>query len=89
MKKFITGFIIVFMLIIINAQTTDSSTVAYGNKIYHTIKLGEQIWLKENLDLGTMINGVQDQKNNGTLEKYCYGDDPANCEKYGALYTWN
>lgn len=89
MRKLLSCFIIALTTIIINAQTTDTSTVVYGNKIYHTIKLGDQIWLKENLDIGTMINGVKDQKDNGILEKYCYGDDPANCEKYGALYKWN
>lgn len=88
MKKSLTLFIIVLATSLITAQATDSSTVVYGNKTYHTIKLGNQIWLKENLDIGTMIKGIQDQTDNGVLEKYCYGDDPANCEKYGALYTW-
>jgi uncharacterized protein (TIGR02145 family) len=26
--------------------------------------------------------------NAATPESYCYDDDPANCERYGRLYTW-
>jgi len=29
------------------------------------------------------------QTNNGTIEKYCYGNNAANCEIYGGLYQWN
>jgi uncharacterized protein (TIGR02145 family) len=35
-----------------------------------------------------MINGSGDQTNNGTIEKYCYNNDPANCTTYGGLYQW-
>lgn len=64
-------------------------TVTYANKTYNTVQIGEQCWLKENIDAGTMIIGSQDQTNNSILEKYCYDDDPSNCEKYGGLYNWN
>ena len=39
--------------------------------------------------MGTMINGISNQTNNDTLEKYCYNDDTANCSIYGGLYQWN
>jgi uncharacterized protein (TIGR02145 family) len=26
---------------------------------------------------------------NGTVEKYCYANDPGLCTTYGGLYTWN
>jgi uncharacterized protein (TIGR02145 family) len=32
--------------------------------------------------------GSGDQTNNGTIEKYCYNNDPANCTTYGGLYQW-
>lgn len=64
-------------------------TITYANKIYHTVQIGTQCWLKENIDVGAMINGSLDQTNNIVLEKYCYDDDPSNCEKYGGLYNWN
>ena len=53
-----------------------------------TITIGTQTWLKYNSDVGTMITGVTAQSNNSVLEKYCYGDIPANCTIYGGLYQW-
>ena len=64
-------------------------TVNYAGKTYNTVKIGVQCWLKENLDVGTRINMSGNQKNNGTIEKYCYNDDPANCTANGGLYRWN
>jgi uncharacterized protein (TIGR02145 family) len=71
------------------AKELENKQISYAGKIYHTIKIGSQTWLKENLDVGTMIKGNQDQSNNGTIEKYCFDDDPANCATYGGLYQWN
>ncbi len=65
------------------------AAVTYSGKIYNTVQIGTQCWLKENLDIGSLIPGTVNQSNNGLLEKYCYQDDPANCDVYGGLYTWN
>jgi uncharacterized protein (TIGR02145 family) len=64
-------------------------TVTYEGQVYNTALIGNQCWLKENLNVGTMINGDQEQTDNGTIEKYCYDNDPANCDTYGGLYQWN
>lgn len=29
------------------------------------------------------------QRNNGVIEKYCYDNKSANCNKFGGLYQWN
>jgi uncharacterized protein (TIGR02145 family) len=63
--------------------------VIYGGKTYHTVQIGKQCWLKENLNIGAMIDSAKNQTNNGIIEKYCYRNDPANCTKYGGLYQWN
>lgn len=65
------------------------STVDYAGKTYHTVQIGSQCWLKENLDVGKMINSSSNQKNNKIIEKYCYDNDSNNCTKYGGLYQWN
>jgi len=63
---------------------------------YNTIQIGTQCWMKESLNVGTMINGDSSQTNNGIIEKYCFGDLPASCAPldsggfgYGGLYQWN
>jgi uncharacterized protein (TIGR02145 family) len=63
--------------------------IIYESKTYNTVQIGGQCWLKENLDVGTRINNNQFQTNNGTIEKYCYDNDPNNCIIYGGLYQWN
>ena len=64
-------------------------TITYGGKVYNTVQIGTQCWLKENLDIGTRIDVSQDQSNNSTIEKYCCENNEANCNVYGGLYQWN
>jgi uncharacterized protein (TIGR02145 family) len=61
----------------------------YGGQTYHTIQIGSQCIMRENLNIGTMILGASDQTNDSILEKYCYNDDTANCAIYGGLYQWD
>lgn len=62
--------------------------IIYSNKTYNTVLIGSQCWLKENLDVGTMIQGSANPSNNGTIEKYCYENNTENCNTYGGLYKW-
>jgi len=67
-----------------------TATVSYGGQEYHTIQLGDQCWLKENLNIGTRIDASQTADgSNGTIEKYCWNDDEQMCNDYGALYNWD
>ncbi len=64
-------------------------TVVYEGKTYHTVKIGNMCWLKENLNAGARINGNQSQTDNAAVEKYCYEDNESGCDTYGGLYQWN
>ena len=59
------------------------------DQIYNTVQIGSQCWMAENLNVGTMISGLDAMYNNGVIEKYCYNNDPLNCNIYGGLYQWN
>lgn len=73
----------------INTPCPGTPTVEYEGLVYNTIQVFSQCWLKENLNVGEMINGTMEQSNNGTNEKYCYNDEPDSCAKYGGLYQWD
>jgi uncharacterized protein (TIGR02145 family) len=64
-------------------------TVTYLGKTYNTVLIGSQCWLKENLNVGAMVDSLQIQTNNSVIEKYCYHNDTNNCNTYGGLYQWN
>lgn len=63
-------------------------TVTHQGKVYNTIQVGTQCWLRENINYGTMVNVTTIQTNNSVVEKYCQTNDQNNCEIYGGLYQW-
>ncbi|MEI6887811.1 MAG: FISUMP domain-containing protein [Bacteroidales bacterium] len=72
------------------ADTTSCGTFEYGGQVYHTIIIGTQCWMKENMNLGNWLDQSQNQtqQKNATVEKYCYGNDFINCDLWGGLYMW-
>jgi len=56
---------------------------------YSTVQIGDQCWMAENLNIGTLIDGTVEMTDNGAIEKYCYDNSESNCDIYGGLYQWN
>jgi len=79
-----------FMLVATKGALAYSATEARGPVAGdpNWITIGTQKWATVNINVGTMINGVTEQTNNSTLEKYCYEDLESNCTADGALYQW-
>jgi uncharacterized protein (TIGR02145 family) len=72
-----------------NIPCPGTPKVEYEGQVYNTIQILSQCWLKENLNVGTMIPGNQDMANDGLIEKYCYNNLEAKCDVWGGLYQWN
>ena len=72
-----------------NIPCPGTPTITYEGQVYKTIQIFSQCWIKENLNVGTMIPGTQNMVNNGIIEKYCFNNLPDSCTKYGGLYQWD
>jgi uncharacterized protein (TIGR02145 family) len=47
------------------------------------------VWMQQNMNVGTMINGGSFQDTTGgIIKKWCYNNDTNNCNEYGGLYQW-
>jgi uncharacterized protein (TIGR02145 family) len=77
--------------------TSNNPTVIASN--YKSVKIGNQIWMTENLNVDRFRNGdlIPEAKTaidwelagKNNQPAWCYYDnDPANGEKYGKLYNW-
>jgi uncharacterized protein (TIGR02145 family) len=57
--------------------TMDDVKILTANfqKVYESVQIGRQVWMSKNLN--EYVEGSR-----------CYGDVPANCDKYGRLYDW-
>ncbi len=52
-------------------------------------KTGRKVTIMaENLNIGEMVLGENDQNDDTKIERYCYNNDTTNCDKYGGLYQW-
>ncbi|MBN2342807.1 MAG: hypothetical protein JXR45_15020 [Deltaproteobacteria bacterium] len=58
------------------------------NHVYECVVIGNQIWMSENLNYGEQVDAHWDATDDGVDEKFCFDDDVAYCETYGALYQW-
>ena len=44
--------------------------------------------MAENLNIGEMILGADNQNDDAKIERYCYNNDTTKCDEFGGLYQW-
>lgn len=44
--------------------------------------------MAENLNVGKMVLGAENQNNDSEIERYCYNNDTTKCDEFGGLYQW-
>ena len=92
------GFVFVFG--ISNSQKSGTFTDARDGKVYKTVVIGTQMWMAENLNITTFINGdtIPEAKTNedwtrayrnGTPASCYFENDSNNQKTMGKLYNFN
>ena len=44
--------------------------------------------MAENLNIGEMVLGENNQSDDTKIERYCYNNDTTKCDEFGGLYQW-
>lgn len=92
---FISTLVFVFAFIVVNCQQKDSEPTTtqqliieesqpitdFDGNVYKTVKIGDQIWMAENLKSKHYSDGVR-------IESFAYDNDENNVSIYGRLYRW-
>ena len=60
----------------------------YYITIYSEYKGYSVTVMAENLNIGEMVPGDQDQSVDTKIERYCYNNDTTKCDEFGGLYQW-
>ena len=57
-------------------------------QVYRTVKIGDQVWMAENLNYAYTGVKFYGEKYTSDSTSWCYENKVSNCDKYGRLYTW-
>jgi len=73
----------------VSAITPQVITDSRDNKTYRTVKMGNLVWMAENLNYILPVSPLSGVNTRSTVSpSNCYNNKPENCKKYGRLYNW-
>jgi len=67
---------------IIKQPVPENVIIDIEGNVYTTVKIGDQIWMQENLRISVSPDSNE-------ITSYVYGDEEGNKETFGRLYTWD
>ncbi len=82
-------------------RACDTAAPYYDKCVYDTVQIGDQCWMNQNMNIGNMTNGVNNQGDYSSgVEKYCFENNQINpnptdyvssggCDTDGGLYQWH
>ncbi len=80
----------------VNGRFALSFTDDRDGQVYAAVKIGEQVWMAQNLNYAYPMLTITEESEDPDEEpvvtqdsiSFCFDNEPANCEKTGRLYTW-
>ena len=67
-----------------SGDSPNTMTDARDGQTYRTVKIGNQVWMAENLNYAYL-----QPTDSLDSSSFCYNDSAKYCDKYGRLYTWS
>jgi uncharacterized protein (TIGR02145 family) len=96
-KAYVAGGVLISTILNLFVEYTPEGLMTdYDGNNYNTVKIGSQVWMKENLkaihysDGISILDGTGIDITGNTTAKYFFNvnDDPVQSNIYGRLYTW-
>lgn len=87
---FICGDNVTVTTLLDGAYTCNTGAPNYDRCTYGTTQIGDQCWMKQSLNFGTVISTTFEMPtNNNAIEKNCWNNTYTYCQSGGGIYRWD